>query len=182
MINSHLSVLGISLDTLQSRNLCEFSEAIKLEMVELGEDGRQHLLIPSAACAWRKLKAAAEADNIIVSIASAFRSVEWQTAIVQHKLDSGMSIEEVLKSCAPPGYSEHHSGRAVDVATPGYRLLDEQFAQTDGYAWLDKNAGHFGFFLTYPPGNRQGFLYEPWHWCHHAVDVPDGLPTAVRHK
>jgi len=166
-MNSHLSVLGISLEALQSRNLCEFPEAIKLEMIEIGEDGREHLLIPSAACAWRKLKAAAAADNIIISIASAFRSVERQVAIVQHKLDSGMSIEDVLKICAPPGYSEHHSGRAVDVTTPVHRLLDEQFAQTDAYVWLEINAKRFGYYLSYPEGNHWGFQYEPWHWCYH---------------
>ncbi len=174
-MNIQLLVPEISLEAIQSRNLCEIPEAINLELVEVGEDGREHLLVSAAASAWRELKAAALSDNVIVHIASAFRSVERQVAIVRHKLDTGMPIEEILKSCAPPGYSEHHSGRAVDVATPGHRVLDQQFAQTDAYAWLDKNAGRFGFLLSYPPGNRQGFLYEPWHWCYHAIDVPDGV-------
>jgi D-alanyl-D-alanine carboxypeptidase len=173
MMNRQHSVPDISPDLIQSRNLCAYAEATDLERVEIGEDGRDHLLIPAAARAWRELKAAALADNVIVSIGSAFRSVERQIAIVQQKLDTGMPIEDVLKICAPPGYSEHHSGRAVDVATSGHRLLDAQFAQTDAYAWLNKNAGRFGFFLSYPPGNRQGFMYEPWHWCYQQTTLAD---------
>jgi D-alanyl-D-alanine carboxypeptidase len=78
-----------------------------------------------------------------------------------------MSVESILCASAPPGYSEHHSGRAVDVTTEGEqeRTLEEEFEQTAAFAWLSSNAGRFGYFLSFPRNNRFGYVYEPWHWC-----------------
>jgi D-alanyl-D-alanine carboxypeptidase len=65
---------------------------------------------------------------------------------------------------AAPGHSEHHTGRAVDIATPGSRPLTEEFEQTDAFRWLSSRAVEFGFSLTYPRDNPWGIAYEPWHW------------------
>ena len=46
----------------------------------------------------------------------------------------------------------------------GRTPLDEAFESTAAYAWLAKHARRFGFSLSYPRGNPEGFLYEPWHW------------------
>jgi LAS superfamily LD-carboxypeptidase LdcB len=43
--------------------------------------------------------------------------------------------------------------------------LDEEFAATVAYRWLEEHAPGFGFTLTYPRGNPHGIGYEPWHWC-----------------
>ena len=66
---------------------------------------------------------------------------------------------------APPGCSEHHTGRAVDIGTPHCKVLDEEFEQTEAFDWLVRFAGKFGFRLSYPRGNSCGYAYEPWHWC-----------------
>jgi zinc D-Ala-D-Ala carboxypeptidase len=71
----------------------------------------------------------------------------------------------VLRINAPPGYSEHHTGRAVDLGTAGCAALDQAFAQTPAFAWLQRHAQRFGFYLSYPRDNAEGYLYEPWHWC-----------------
>jgi D-alanyl-D-alanine carboxypeptidase len=71
----------------------------------------------------------------------------------------------VLSVTAPPGYSEHHTGRAVDVATPGSPVLETTFEQTRAFSWLQKHANNFGFYLSFPQGNASGYQYEPWHWC-----------------
>ena len=65
---------------------------------------------------------------------------------------------------AAPGHSEHHTGRAVDIATPGSRPLTEEFEDTDAFRWLTSRAVEFGFSLTYPRDNPWGIAYEPWHW------------------
>ena len=157
--------LGISNDLIAARGfrLCE--EATYLEVAESGADGREHLLIPAASEAWRMLKSAALADDISLFIVSAFRSIDRQAEIVRRKLSDGLAIEEALSICAPPGYSEHHTGRAVDVSTPGIPLLEAEFDQTPAFAWLTQSARQFGFHLSYPVGNAQGYQYEPWHWC-----------------
>jgi len=164
------SELGISMALVEARGLPECVEATELEVVEPGEDGKEHFLVPAAARAWRALKAAALAENVELFIVSAFRSVERQAELVRRKLAMGQAIEEVLAVCAPPGFSEHHTGRAIDLSAPGAPVLEPEFDQTTAFAWLTLHANDFGFHLSFPAGNPQGYLYEPWHWCfHHAV-------------
>jgi D-alanyl-D-alanine carboxypeptidase len=164
-MNTHLSELGISSELIAARDLREYEEAMSLEVAEVGTDGREHLLSPLATKAWRSLKAAALADGIDLFIVSAFRSIDWQAEIVRRKLEAGDMIESVLTLCAPPGFSEHHTGRAVDLSTPGSRPLEAEFDQTPAYTWLTTRAAEFDFYLSYPVGNPHGYQYEPWHWC-----------------
>jgi D-alanyl-D-alanine carboxypeptidase len=164
---------AICADALVARGLHACAEASCLEVAEVAADGREHLLIEQAAAAWRALKAAARDDGISLFIVSSFRSIERQAQIIRRKLAAGQSIEDVLKVCAPPGFSEHHSGRAVDVSTPGVPVLTVEFEQTAAFAWLAAHAAVFGFLLSYPCGNAQGFLYEPWHWCFHGAQAGD---------
>ena len=167
-VDSILASLGISPDTIASRSLVLYPEAAELVVAEIGENGREHLLVPAAARAWGSLRQAAQADRVVISIVSAFRSVERQAEIVRAKLARGLSIDEILSVSAPPGYSEHHTGRAVDLTTDGVRPLELEFEGTAAFAWLSRHAERFGFVLSYPRQNRYGYLYEPWHWCFRA--------------
>ncbi len=161
----HLAALGISRDSILARGLRPCPEATELELAETGADGREHFLVAEAAGAWRRLRDAAQADGVTLVIASAFRSVERQAEIIRGKIEAGAAVEEILRVSAPPGYSEHHTGRAVDVSTPGCPPLEAAFDQTAAFAWLRRRAGEFGFALSYPEGNAWGYQYEPWHWC-----------------
>jgi len=115
---------------------------------------------------WRAMKAAAQSDGVALRIVSAFRSIERQAEIVRAKLERGLSLDAILEVSAPPGYSEHHTGRAVDMTTDGVPALEVEFENTNAYRWLSRRAGEFGFSLSYPAGNPHGYAYEPWHWCH----------------
>ena len=64
------------------------------------------------------------------------------------------------------GLPQWLGGRALDLTTPGSPVLEVAFEQTAAFAWLQSRAGEFGFDLSYPPGNPDGFQYEPWHWCY----------------
>ena len=136
----------------------------------IGEDihGRRQWLAPRAARAFLRMQAAAASDAIVLQVVSAFRSADYQLGILRRKLERGEAMERILEISAAPGYSEHHSGRALDVTTPGFRALEEEFDRSPAFAWLDSNARRFGFALSYPRGNRHGIAYEPWHWCWHA--------------
>jgi len=164
-LGSILASLEISRDIITARSLVLHPEATELVVAETGANGRQHLLVPAAAAAWSSLKQAAQADRVVITIVSAFRSVERQAEIVRAKLERGLSIDEILSVSAPPGYSEHHTGRAVDLTTDGVRPLELEFEGTAAFAWLSRHAERFGFVLSYPRQNRYGYLYEPWHWC-----------------
>ena len=164
-MNPHLTTLGISSELITARGLRECEEATTLEVAEVGADGRDHLLVPSAAEAWLRLRASALADGIDLFIVSAFRSIDRQAEIVRRKIEAGAVVENILTVCAPPGFSEHHTGRAVDLSTSGSRALEVEFDKTPAYAWLTEHAAKFGYYLSYPTGNSWGYQYEPWHWC-----------------
>lgn len=136
-----------------------------------GLDGleRELWLAPEASLAWRMLKAAALSDAISLVEISGFRSIEYQAALIRGKLKRGQSIAQILRVSAAPGYSEHHTGCAVDIADlkelRNRSFLTEAFELSESYAWLAQNAGKFGFHQSFPRENRHGIAYEPWHWC-----------------
>ncbi len=170
-IDSVLASLGISPQLVAARSLVMWPEAQELVVAAIGDDGREHMLMPAAAEGWRELSAAALSDGVIVRIASAFRSVDRQAEIVRNKLARGLSLDAILCVSAPPGYSEHHSGRAIDVTTDGVAALEREFEDTAAFQWLSKNASRFGFVLSFPANNPYGYAYEPWHWCFQAAEV-----------
>ena len=172
-LEEYAKEFGIALASLEARGLTVFEEETVLELAELEVTERKHFLAPEAAQAWFELKAAAANDGILLRVVSAFRSVERQAELIRRKCAGGESLEEILSVCAFPGYSEHHSGRAVDLAEPGGPLLNESFEKTEAFAWLSKRAHEFGFFLSYPGGNQQGYQHEPWHWCFHKTKADE---------
>ena len=157
---------GIPGDYAEKRRLplCEETR----ELVSIGADvlGREQHLAPRAASAWQRLRAAAEQDGVQLLVVSAYRSVEYQSALIQRKLDRGLSIHDILKVNAAPGYSEHHTGRALDLSTNESQPLEVAFETTPAYAWLTRHAGEHGFRLSYPRNNPHGINYEPWHWTY----------------
>lgn len=135
-------------------------------LVHVGRDvyGRPLQLAPRAATAMRAMVAAAARDGVVLEVVSGFRSFEHQRRLLRRKLDRGQPLASVLQVNALPGYSEHHSGRALDLTTPGVPAADAAFARTPAYGWLVHHASEYGFVLSYPAGNAQGIAFEPWHW------------------
>jgi D-alanyl-D-alanine carboxypeptidase len=160
--------LGVPRDYGRSRALRRVREPRQLASIGCDTQGRPQWLVPRAARAWMQMVEAAASQDITLQVVSAFRSAEYQLGILRRKLERGQTIDEILKVSAAPGYSEHHSGRALDVTTPGPAILEEEFERSPAFAWLSENARRFGFRLSYPRGNRHGIAYEPWHWCWHA--------------
>src|SRR6266480_1018238 len=143
-IRSILASLAIPTDLIAARSLVLHPEAQELVVAETGDDGREYLLAPAAAAKWREMSAAALTDGVVIKIGSAFRSVDRQAEIIRAKLAEGLSLDAVLCASAPPGYSEHHSGRAIDVTTDEGAPLELEFEKTRAFRWLSKNAGRFG--------------------------------------
>jgi len=141
-----------------------FREATELISVGLDIHGREQRLTPEASGAWNEMRMAAEKAGETLQLVSAFRSVDYQKQIIQRKLAAGQSWEQILRVSALPGFSEHHTGRTIDVTTPGSKALEEEFENTSAFRWLERRAGEFGFTMTYPRGNKFGVAYEPWHW------------------
>lgn len=156
--------LGIPMDYGVNPPLPEYRDATLLEDVEPNILGRMERLAPDTARDWRAMKAAAATDGVALLLVSGFRSIERQIALIRAKLARGDTIESILSVNAAPGFSEHHTGRAIDIATPGYRPLTVDFERSPAFAWLEEHAGEFGFRMPYGRDNPLGFGYEPWHW------------------
>ncbi|HEX2852427.1 MAG TPA: M15 family metallopeptidase [Opitutaceae bacterium] len=159
--------LGIPADYAKSRGLTLQIEAWPHELVIVSapDAPRPVRLHETTAAAWTRLHTAAARDEITLLPLSGYRSVARQEEIFRRKLGVGQSVEEILLINAAPGYSEHHTGRALDIGTPNDPPCMESFAETTAFHWLKKHAGDFGFHLSYPRVNLHGISYEPWHWC-----------------
>jgi len=127
---------------------------------------RPQQLTAAAFAAWTAMKSTAAGAGVEIFLVSAWRSPEYQHDLIARKLARGWRIEEILKVNAAPGYSEHHSGRAIDIGAPGCEVLSEDFETTSAFRWLREHAHGFGFRMSYPRGNPRGIAYEPWHWCY----------------
>lgn len=136
----------------------------ELRVVDVDWEGMPFVLISPAAAAWVSMTRAAGAEGVALLPMSGFRSYAYQRKLISRRLREGESLERVLARIAIPGFSEHHSGRAIDIHAIGRPELEEAFELTEAFAWLKENAGRFHFRLSYPRDNALGIVYEPWHW------------------
>ena len=137
------------------------------ELVETEPDyyGRPQRLTQKTFNAWSRMKESAANDNVVFFLVSAFRDPQYQHDLIARKIEKGILLQEILRVNAAPGFSEHHTGRAVDIGTQNCEVLEEVFEKTAAFKWLQENAESFGFSMSYPRDNTAGFAYEPWHWC-----------------
>ena len=168
-VSREAHALGVPFDYARMRRLARVREPRDLSCIGPDIHLRPQWLAPHAARAFVRMREAAAQDAIELQPVSAFRSADYQLGILRRKLERGQSIEEILRVSAAPGYSEHHSGRALDLTTPGFAALEEEFEHSPAFAWLATNAARFGFALSYPRDNPHGMAYEPWHWCWHRM-------------
>jgi len=167
------AALGIPPDYARHSGLPRIPEAVETVIVGPRSQVRQHRLAPGAAAAWSALEAAAEGDGVRLLLLSGFRTYEYQADLLRRKIERGATLDQALTVIAAPGHSEHHSGHAVDIGTPGCEPLCEAFEATSAFAWLQRNAERFGFRMSYPRSNGFGIIYEPWHWALSPVPTAD---------
>ena len=108
---------------------------------------------------------AAEAgkEGVALTIDSGYRSIRYQKKIIARQLAQGKTFSRITRFVAPPGYSEHRTGTAVDFTPSNWR-----FAATPQYHWLTAHAASYGFTETYPE-NGHRHPWEPWHWRYRPV-------------
>jgi D-alanyl-D-alanine carboxypeptidase len=159
--------LGVPRDYGRVRRLGLVREPSALAFVGIDINDRPQWLAPRAARAFLRMREAAANDRIALDLVSAYRSAQYQLGIVRRKRERGLAMRDILEVSAAPGYSEHHSGRAVDLTSAGYAALEEEFEKSPAFRWLTRHAKRFGFKLSYPRNNKHGIAYEPWHWCWH---------------
>lgn len=140
-----------------------YPEAPRGDLASVG----QERLRSSAARKFQEMRSAARQAGVGMRDISGFRSLETQRYLFYEiARQRGQTPAQRSRVSAPPGYSEHHTGYAIDIgdaSAPGTDL-SESFATTSAYRWLAQNARNYGFQLSFDRNNIQGVLYEPWHW------------------
>ena len=92
------------------------------------------------AKAFRVMQKAAHKNGVSLGIRSGYRSYQKQAQLYKDYRRGRGNL------AAPPGYSNHESGRALDLYVTDHHAYD----------WLREHAAAFGFHRTVPT--------EAWHW------------------
>jgi zinc D-Ala-D-Ala carboxypeptidase len=147
-------------------NHYKYAEAPRSELAAVNDSG-DILMRKAAATAFLDMVQAAAAEGVSIVPLSGFRTIADQRQLYfDVKAERGQTAEERAAWSAPPGYSEHHTGYAIDIGdanVPGLNL-NPDFEGSAASAWMVKNAAKFSFELSFTKGNKQGVSYEPWHW------------------
>jgi D-alanyl-D-alanine carboxypeptidase len=113
-----------------------------------------------------QMREEAKKEGIYLVFLSGFRSINLQKDIFYSlKSVRNQDAAERARVSAPPGYSEHSTGFAIDIGDATQRETDfeTEFENTKAFRWLMKNAAKFHFKLSFKKDNK--FIdYEPWHW------------------
>lgn len=112
---------------------------------------------------------AAEKEDVWFWVASGYRSVEEQEEVLARAIEenrkAGMgkreAEEDALRTIARPGYSEHHTGLAIDL-----NEVSDAFEKTKAYAWLREHSADYGFIERYQAEKAAitGIDKESWHY------------------
>ena len=118
--------------------------------------------------AYLELKAELEKEGVYVDLDSARRSVAEQQRIMD-EFTKEYGADYAAKTVAKPGYSEHHTGLALDL----YLIVDgkdiveneDMIQYTDIWKTIHSKLADYGFILRYLDGMEHitGYGYEPWH-------------------
>lgn len=166
-LEERLAQLGLDADAYASASgLALVPEPARLQLADFDRWRRPLWLRADAARAWSRMRAAAARDDVLLEAVSGYRSHDYQLGIFARKRARGLSVAEILAVNAAPGFSEHHSGLALDVSTPGDAPAEESFEATPAFDWLQSHAVMHGFSMSYPRDNPHGIVHEPWHWAY----------------
>ena len=120
--------------------------------------------------AFIRMRNAASNEGLSLMAVSGYRSVEYQENLYNSYLESD-TLENVDRYSARAGYSEHHTGMAIDVFGSIHGL--REFINTPEYPWVKENAHKYGFIIRYTETGEfiTGYEFEPWHIRYVGVEV-----------
>lgn len=107
-------------------------------------------------------------EDVDIELDSCYRSVERQKELwAEFKEKYGEDY--CKKYVAVPGFSEHHTGFAIDACLKKDGKLiydnDEMMKETEIWEKVHEKMPEYGFILHYMEGKKYitGYAYEPWH-------------------
>lgn len=127
-----------------------------------------------AAADFNRMFADAAASGQPFTVSSSYRSYATQVSTYNYWVSvNGQQAADTVS--ARPGYSEHQTGFAVDVAANGCTL--NCFGGTSQYQWFQANAANYGFIQRYYAGYESitGYASEEWHYRYVGVPVAQDM-------
>ena len=119
---------------------------------------------------YKKLAENLKEEGVTIELDSIYRSVKEQQELWDDwSKDPEKGIEYVKKYVATPGYSEHHTGLAIDICLKKDGKLiddnDDMIAEKEIFKKIHAKLADYGFILRYLDGRDDitGYAYEPWH-------------------
>ena len=118
--------------------------------------------------AYLKLKDALAEEGVFIDLDSAYRSVAAQQQIAE-SFTERYGEEYVKQYVAVPGFSEHHTGLALDlylnIDGVDVYMNEDMVQYPEIWAKIHAKLPEFGFILRYLEGKEDitGYSYEPWH-------------------
>lgn len=129
----------------------------------------EHYVAADAYQAYERMRQDMAKLGLSIKAITAYRSYDYQEQMYHSMLANGEQ-ESVDAQIARPGYSEHQTGRAIDIgATNG----SKRFQETEEAGWIETHGHQYGFIIRYPKDQEQitGYIHEPWHVTYVGVDI-----------
>jgi len=122
--------------------------------------------------AYLNMKSDIEKEGLNIRIISAYRSYDYQESLYDKYLQKeNQKIVDTYS--ARPGFSEHHTGLAIDIDNE--KLDFNKFYLTKEFLWMQDNAYKYGFIMRYPKDKEKitGYKYEPWHYRYVGKEIAE---------
>ena len=152
-----------------------FRETFSGGLAEVGRPGSGIQMERRAAILLEELMAKLRGWEGIVPV-SGWRSLEEQREIWEESMRT-KGAEFTRKFVARPGFSEHHTGLAIDLGERREKIdfICPGFPDQGICRRFARMAARYGFVLRYPAGKEAitGIAHEPWHFRY--VGVPHAL-------
>lgn len=128
-------------------------------------------LVKDAHDAYVKMYDAAKQDGMNLYVSTSYRDYNFQSTLYWNYVNED-GQENADTYSARPGYSEHHSGLAVDLGTAANHSIT-QFRNYPEYNWMKENCYKYGFIQRYTDANQYitGYQPEEWHYRYVGEDV-----------
>ena len=144
----------------------EVPNLVKVE--EYAKDGMY--LEEKAKDAFIKMASDIKKEGYNLRAISTYRTYDYQSNLYNNyaKRDG---VNNADTYSARPGFSEHHTGLAIDV--DNITKIYTDFEETEEFTWMQENSYKYGFILRYPKDkeNITGYIYEPWHYRYVGLSV-----------
>jgi len=145
----------------------DWEETVRLKSCT-SASGKEIFVEEEALGKYYELRNALAEEDVYILLDSTYRSVAYQEDLAE-RFRQEKGDEYVKLYVAVPGFSEHHTGLAIDVCLRVGNLIiddnDEMIAEKEIFAKVHEKLADYGFILRYMEGKEDitGYAYEPWH-------------------